>query len=158
MLLVYPTSASAILFTISDSRSPFTSMTQYSQHRLLTLPFTPGLYRPWWSARAFPLAEYERAETVREAQNYGGFKRTHTFLSLFFQCDLAATFLLLSCDLAATFLLLSCDLAATFLLLSFDLLLSCDLVRKRVAAKSQESSKSQLSRRKVAAKSQESSS
>ena len=50
-------------------------------------------------------------------KSYGGFKGTYTFLSLFFTCDLAATFLLLSCDLAATFLLLSCDLAATLDLL-----------------------------------------
>ena len=77
------------------------------------------------------------------------------FYLFFFTCDLAATLLLPSCDLAATFLLLSfdlllsCDLAATFLLLA-DLLLSCDLAAtllpcvlspKKVAGKSQLSSK-----------------
>ena len=62
---------------------------------------------------------------------YGGFKGTYTFLSLFFHLGL------------------NCDFPATFLGLSTQ--------GKRVAAKSQESSKSKLSSRKVAAKSQESS-
>ena len=76
---------------------------------------------------------------------YGGFKGTYTFLSLFFHLGL-------NCDFPATFLGLSTQGKRVAAKSQES---SKSASSRKVAAKSQESSKSKLSSRKVAAKSQE---